>query len=415
MKHKARAPGAEKGARGAEKGARGARFRRDRHTWQLYLLLAFYGYLLNILGPITPFLRAKLDISYTVASFHFSAFAVGIVLAGLGGNLVVDRVGQKRAVWMGCVGITGGAVLLAVGRNPALTIAAAFLMGALGSLLLVLIPAMLAEHHGERSIIAMAEANTLASLAAAGAPMLVGIFAAALGNWTLALYLSVAGLAAIGLGFRFEARPAARTSRESIPIQPARRLPGLYWGYWLMLVMAVSIEFCMIFWGAEYLISSAGLTRADAALFLSLFLWAMLVSRLAGSILVRRFTSTGLITGSLLLAGGGFLLYWQGSAPALTIGGLFLTGLGVANLYPMLVTRAIAAAPGEANLASARSAFASGTAIFSLPLLLGGLADRVGIRSAYGVVAVLIALGLAGFWAINRAGKPAVPAGEEEV
>ena len=32
-------------------------FIRNRLTWLAYLLLAFYGYFLNIFGPIPPFLK----------------------------------------------------------------------------------------------------------------------------------------------------------------------------------------------------------------------------------------------------------------------------------------------------------------------------------------------------------------------
>jgi fucose permease len=105
-----------------------------------------------------------------------------------------------------------------------------------------------------------------------------------------------------------------------------------------------------------------------------------------------------LIVGALLLSGVGFFLYWGFSAPALAIAGLFVSGLGVANLYPLTLSQALAVAPENSNLAGARAAFASGTAILLLPLLLGGLADQVGIRLAYGVVALLLVLALGFFW-----------------
>jgi len=38
-------------------------FHRDRVTWLAYLRLAFYGYFLNSLGPITPFLKDELKLS----------------------------------------------------------------------------------------------------------------------------------------------------------------------------------------------------------------------------------------------------------------------------------------------------------------------------------------------------------------
>lgn len=57
-------------------------FHRDRYTWLAYLSLAFYGYFLNVLGPITPFLKEELGLSYTLSSLHFTAFAVGILFVG---------------------------------------------------------------------------------------------------------------------------------------------------------------------------------------------------------------------------------------------------------------------------------------------------------------------------------------------
>ena len=51
-------------------------FHRDRFTWLVYLSLAYYAYFLNVLGPITPFLKDELQLSYTVSSFHFTAFAM---------------------------------------------------------------------------------------------------------------------------------------------------------------------------------------------------------------------------------------------------------------------------------------------------------------------------------------------------
>jgi fucose permease len=69
---------------------------------------------------------------------------------------------------------------------------------------------------------------------------------------------------------------------------------------------------------------------------------------------------------------------------------LFVTGLGVASLYPLILSLAMGTAPNNTVQASARATLASGAAILTLPLVLGRLADAVGIRSAYGVVALLL-------------------------
>ena len=116
----------------------------------------------------------------------------------------------------------------------------------------------------------------------------------------------------------------------------------------------------------------------------------MIIGRLAGSRLVQHFSTHKVVIGSILVASLGFLVYWNTSSIVLGLGGLFVTGLGVASLYPLILSFAIGAAKGQTVQASARATLASGTAILTLPLVLGRLADAIGIRPAYGVVAVLL-------------------------
>jgi fucose permease len=383
-----------------QSGTQGGAFKRGRLTWAAYILLAYYGYLLNVLGPITPYLRAKLNVTYTLASFHFSAFAAGMILAGLFGERLVRRIGRRGSLWLGGVGMAAGAVILGFGAQAWLTIGASFLMGVLGSFLLVLVPSILAGEHGYQAGVAVSEANVLASLLSTLAPIAVGVFASWAGDWRAALFLPVAGFGAIALAFRSVTIPGGTTidAGES----HRGRLPPAYWMTWLTLVLAVSMEFCMIFWCADYLEREIGLPRATAATAVSLFLIAMMAGRWAGSRLVRRIPARRVVAGALLLAGFGFVIFWRAPGANQALLGLLLTGLGIANLYPLILTQALHIAGGEADLASTRATLASGTAILLLPLLLGGIADDIGLRSAYGIVAVLILLACVTFWLAGK-------------
>jgi len=98
-----------------------------------------------------------------------------------------------------------------------------------------------------------------------------------------------------------------------------------------------------------------------------------------------------LLLAALGVAAVGFPLFWLARAPALNVAGLFVAGLGIANLYPLALSAATGAAAGQANTASARISLAAGVAILTAPLALGGVADRVGIQSAYGLVIGLLA------------------------
>ena len=158
-------------------------FHRDRFTWLAYLSLAFYAYFLNVLGPITPFLKEELRLSYTVSSLHFTAFAVGILLIGVGGHLLVQRIGRWRSLWIGVIGMSLSALLLLAGKIAVITIGASFLMGLVGSLILAIVPAALSDGHGELRAVALSEANMISSVVAAAAPLMVGWFAHSIGGW----------------------------------------------------------------------------------------------------------------------------------------------------------------------------------------------------------------------------------------
>lgn len=364
-------------------------FQRDPTTWLAYLALAFYGYYLNILGPITPFLKTELQLTYTVSSFHFTAFALGILLVGLLGHLLIQYIGQSRALWLGLFGLSLGAVLLTFGTSPIITIGASFLMGLIGSLILAIVPAALSNQHGEARAVALSEANMVASLFATSAPLLVGWFAHSIGNWHWALGIMAPIPIVMFLIFGMDSLQT--TTHVNVEVAPTDRgLPALYWIYWAALMLGISVEFCMIFWSANYLEQALRMIKADAAQAVSLFLFAMILGRSLGGSLVQRFSTRGVVTAAILIAAIGFIAFWRATNTILALSGLFITGLGVANLYPLILSLAISAAPGKTVQAGARATLASGTAILALPLVLGRLADSAGIRFAYAVVLLLL-------------------------
>lgn len=371
---------------------------RDRFTWLLYLMLAFYAYLLNIFGPITPFLKSELGLSYTVSSLHFTAFAAGILLVGFAGHRLIERVGRWYALWLGAAGMSLSAFILLLGRHAPVTISAAFLMGLIGSLILAVVPAALSERHRNLTPVAISEANVIASLVSMAAPLLVGFFALSTGGWRWAVGMVAAVPVFLYLALGHSRTPISSSSSTSPPekrlyeeTQASKRsiLPILFWFYWFALFLAVSIEFCMVFWSAGFLETALALPTAYAAQSVGLFLGAMVLGRIAGSRLVARFPAYSVISGSSLIAVLGFLGFWQAGTALTSLAGLFLIGLGTANLYPLILALAIEAAPGK-DQGSSRAALASGSAILTLPLILGRLADGVGIRAAFGVVLLLL-------------------------
>ena len=377
-------------------------FRRDTLTWLMYGMLGVYNYLLSGLGPLMPALRQELDLSYTVTSLHFSAWAVGMILAGMVGDRLVRAWGRRRVFWIGAAGLVLGAVALTLANKPLLTIGSVLLMGAVGSLALVLIPAVLADRHGARRTLAIVEANILSAATGALAGVLIGLGQVTpvgwRGPWLLIL------LVPLILFVRFRAVPLPSPPAQAEQAgqhQRDARLPAAYWAYWVTVVLVVGVEFSLIFWGADFL-TTAGLDVSAAATTVSLFLWGMVAGRLVGRQIAQRLPAERLLPVALGVSAVGFFLYWLAPLLPLTIVGLFVAGLGVANLFPVAAALALGAAPGLSNEGGARLSFASGAAILGAPLLLGTLADAVGISLAYAVVPVFIAGAFIAGWLGRR-------------
>ncbi len=377
-------------------------FVRTRFTWLAYFTLGYYSYLQATLGPMIPFLRAELDLNYTLAGLHLSAFALGMFIAGATGDRVVRRWGRSRAFWFSGTGMAAGAVLLALAGHVALTIGSSFLTGLIGTYLLVIIQAALSDQYGDRRAIALTESNVLASTGATLAPLLIGLsFSQGLG-WRTALYLGAVVWGLTWLLTRRVTIPDSRPAAESPARDTKQPLSRAFWAYWVVLFLGVSIEWCVVFWAADYLEKIVGLNKEAAATASSVVFIAAVVARAAFSRLTWRFHSRWLLLVAMAFAAVGFPLFWLGRVPALNLLGLFVCGLGTSNLFPLSLSTATGVAASQINRASSRISMGTGLAMLVTPQVLGTLADQVGIQTAFALVLPLLAAAALVTYATNR-------------
>ena len=387
-------------------------FVRNSFTWLAYLMLGYFAYLQAALGPLMPFLRAELHLSYVIGSLHVSAFALGTILAGLTADRIAQRLGRRAAFWTGGIGMAIGAISLALGINVILTIASTFIMGLFGSLLLIMIQATLSDQYQEQRTIALTEANTIASVGAGLAPALIGLFQPSVFGWRGTLYTDVAVFIVLVLIFWRVAvpqRPQQHVEQDASNKKGA--LPFTFWTYWVALVCCVAAEWCIYVWSVDFLHTAVGLSSSAAAFTLSLFFFASVVSRFIGSRLTRVMRGPTLLLIALAITCIGFPIYWlspSGPLLWLNILGLFIAGLGVANLFPFALSVATGTAPLQADAASARVSLGAGIAIFLAPFALGWAADNFGIQHAFSIVLILLLMAVGATLFANRLAKSSV-------
>jgi fucose permease len=182
-------------------------------------------------------------------------------------------------------------------------------------------------------------------------------------------------------------------------------LPRAYWIFWCVLFLVASVEWCIAYWGADYLDTEVGLSKSTAATAMSVFFTAMVAGRTVGARLARRYPGTRLLLAALVTALVGFPVFWLSPLIAPSIAGLFVAGVGIANFYPLTVAAAAGAAPDRADLATARLAISGAGALLIVPLLVGAISDLVGMRWGLGLVVPLLLCAVAATVAGRRAAE----------
>lgn len=357
-------------------------------------MLGYFAFLEATLGPLMPFIRGELRLSYLLASLHFSAFALGAMVMGAVADRLTGWWGRRVSFWGGATGMAAGALLIALAPVAVGTIAGAFLMGLLGALLLITLQAVLADHYGRWTTVALTEANVVASGFAFLAPVIIGLVTGAGLSWRLALFPIIAFYLVVGGLYRREVFPTHPATSAEQTTGAGQRLPLVYWAFWLLIVLETGAEWCVAYWGASFLVADAALSKADAAAAMGAFFLAMLLGRFVGSRLTRAHSGTVVLVGSLALALVGFPLFWLAPSPPAQVVGLFILGLGLANVYPLGAALATSILPGQADRASARTAVAGGLSALVAPFVLGALSDQIGIGAAFGVALPMLLLAL---------------------
>ncbi|MDO8363812.1 MAG: MFS transporter [Actinomycetota bacterium] len=330
--------------------------------------------------------------SRVLAALHGSMFGIGLLLWGTFGVRLVDRIGRRRALAASALGMVAGVSLFCVGPSWPVTLGGAAIAGAAGALLVMVMPGLISDHHGEHRAVAFSAINGAPAVAGIGFSLVVG---AALGvGWSwrppyLLLTLVIAGaVVAVGAPVRLpvvqrEGRFSLARFREREVLVP-----------WLHIVNAVLVEFSVGVWAVTYLRevggASSGAAPAMAAVFgVTMFLFRVQLPR------VLQLLGAHTITVAFVVAGAGAALMCFGPGLGTKVLGLALVGAGGSPLYPLTVDRFYLRAGRSLDSVSlgAYSALASGAAVTLGPLALGVVADTVELRWAILVVPLLAAIG----------------------
>lgn len=357
---------------------------RTSDAWAGYVAIATVGYVVYGLGAVGPYLRERLGLSDVQVGLHSSALAIGFILAGLFAARAGARLGEV-AVRAGALALIAIAVVV-LAWTPAVvaTLAAGLAIGLGAGTVLSYTNASLGASGGSLARVRLGRANVWAMVAAFVAPVLLAAGASSGIGWWIGLVPALALAVIDTLDLRAGPRLAVDDPTAG------GRLPTVFWVAWTYLVGVVAVEFCIVVWAATLVERRTGSSIETATLVGATFFAGMFAGRTG--------LSFGLGTGGdvripigvgLVLAGVGAAVTWLSTEPVLSALALFVAGVGVAVLYPLGISAALATAPDRLAAAGARLTLASGVAILAAPLALGAIADATGVVVGWSMVIVL--------------------------
>jgi MFS family permease len=355
--------------------------------------MAGFSYLMYGLGFITPYVQHDLGVPEAIAALPSSIGAVGLGLSGLFASGLAGRVGSRTAGRFWLLVMAGAGAALATRASLPVVLSAAFVFGLAAGGLLVLVNSSLGHGGDGDADTRLVRANLWAMVGAVVAPLVLAAAASTAGlGWAAGLLAPIPLLIAVAV--LLPAVPVR--DAPAIAGVGAARLPPRYWLAWLFIVAGVGMEYSFVVWGPSVVVARTGLPTTDATRLASLFVSGMLIGRLT--------LSTGFGSGErsrailrlcLGLAAAGAAVTWLAPNVLAAGFGLFLGGMGVAAIYPLGVGLALQQAPGSPVHAASRLTLASGLAILAAPLILGVVAQLVGVVAGWPLVFLFAAAAFA--------------------
>ena len=364
----------------------------QRGRWAVATMFAAAGFVMGAWAPQIPLLLPRHQITEFTLGILILVLGVGAVGAMLFTGRLIARYGS--VVVLRGFALSASLALPVVEFSPNLwvLVPAMALLGALIGCMDVAMNANAGEVERRLGRAIMSSSHGFWSLG--------GFVGGSGGAWVIAQWgaevqavvvaaLAAAMVLAVFPMLRGEA-PAPRSAQEASA--PAILLPREA-GLWLLGAMALFSmvpEGAVLDWGALYLQKDMGSDVFRSGLGFAMFAGAMAIMRFAGDGVRNRFGAVLTLRVSGLGAAAGMMLAAVAPTDTLAIAAFFLTGLGVANMVPIMFSAA-GNYPGVASgIAISAVTMVGYTGILIAPATIGFVAEAIGFRVTYAVLSLLL-------------------------
>jgi fucose permease len=371
-------------------------------TDQRATALGYIGYLLigtaAVLVPsVMPPIRAEfmaMGVGLAVIGLIVPAGAIGGIVGNLLAGIGSDVVGRRWLVWLSAFALAAALVFAALAHPWAVFVAGFIGVSMAQASLATGINAMIADANRGARARALNALHGIYGVGAALSPLVIGslLERGLPWRWILAgvgLVWLTYGLAIFVLNHNQSRLPQDRldgqipTPRQKLNLQLLR--DGSLLPLFLIAFLYNGIAVSLLTWIAVYMQQSAGLSIFLSVSMVSVFYVGLTVGRFICAAVAERFKYATIL---LMLAIGIALTYplvVLGGSPPVVAGGVFLTGLTLSGLFPMVLAYGSRQYPEHAGTLSGTLSVALTFGSLAPPLWTGVVAGLWGLHAALSV------------------------------
>ena len=150
----------------------------------------------------------------------------------------------------------------------------------------------------------------------------------------------------------------------------------------------------MTFWSASLFKDRTNFTAAGATIAVLAGSLGMALGRWFGPLIMTHIDLDQRLIFLLVFQLSGFMVFWYSHDALFSFFGLLISGLGISMQFTLNSLRLIRLSEKRPDLAMGIGALGAGSAIAVAPLLLGFLADQIGISKGYLMVPIIVLIAI---------------------
>ena len=350
-----------------------------------------FGITFITLGSVAMDLRTKFSLDGIGAGSLFSILPFGILTGSLVFGPVCDRYGYKLLLILACIGIFAGFEGIAYAKSLSLLKFCIYIFGVCGGIINGATNTVVADISKDYKGANLSLLGVFFGLGALGMPLVIGILAKKMDSSGVLAAVGWLTLA-VGIFYAFVRFPLAKQQSTS----GKTNWRSLF--KWLLLLIAFFLFFQSSFeaiinnWTTTYLTKRGIMNESNALYALSLHIMGMVMMRLFMGSIFRKIHGIIIMWACIILLAVGIALMQFGGNTTMIIGGLILSGAGLAGGFPLML-----------GFVGERFAHLSGTAfsfVFTIALLgnmlinylMGIIVHRYGVHHLTTVAYIEIAI-----------------------